>query len=311
MTFAEFMEVVLYHPDHGYYRRAESPIGVGGDYFTSVSATRLFGRLLAPAIRAWRNELGEPFAVYEFGAHQGQLSRDLQAELPDVEVRSFDVGDALPETLRGCVLSNELLDAMPFHRVKVVAGAWLEQWVGPQAAGSEDAFGWQLGPLSSPELERELAPLPRHVMEGYETEVSLAASTWLESIAARLTEGFVLTIDYGHDTVPYYSPRRAKGGLRCYRQHKLSDNPFQHIGEQDITCDVNFGTLQEQGERNGLEFVELTDQSRFLLRVGAEVIADIAQRDAGEFSRDRNAIHMLTHPQFLGASFKVLVQRKR
>lgn len=310
MTFADYMEAVLYHPELGYYRRRKSPIGVEGDFFTSVSATRLFGRLLACALRQWQSEFPGPFTVYEFGAHQGQLSRDLRTELPDVEVRSFDAGDPLPDTLRGCVVSNELLDAMPFHRVKVVSGEWREQYV-TLTATPEAGLGWQLGPVSSPELEAELSPLPRHVMEGYETEVSLRALGWTRDIARRLERGIVLSIDYGHDTLEYYSPRRAKGGLRCYRQHQLSDDPFLFPGEQDITCDVNFGSIHQVAADAGLEVVELTDQSRFLLRVGAEVIREIAERDAGELSRDRNEIHLLTHPQFMGPRFKVSVLRKR
>jgi SAM-dependent MidA family methyltransferase len=312
MTFAEYMELVLYHPQLGYYRQPRSPIGTDGDYFTSVSATRLFGRLVAAAIRGWQHELGEPFEVYEFGAHHGQLGRDLRAELPAVEVHSLDVGDPLPARLRGCVLSNELLDAMPFHRVKVEGGEWREQYVAlaSTAEGAEPRLVWELGPLSSTELERHLEPLPRHVMEGYETEVSLAALAWTRSIAERLDSGFVLSIDYGHDTLDYYAPRRAKGGLRCYRKHQLSTDPFQFVGEQDITCDVDFGAVMAVGEQSGLEVVEFTDQSRFLLRVGAKVITEVVTRDAGQFSRDRNAVHMLTHPQFLGGPFKALVQRK-
>jgi SAM-dependent MidA family methyltransferase len=248
MTFAEYMELVLYHPELGYYRRPKSPIGVEGDYFTSVSATRLFGRLLACALRPWRDEFGAPFAVYEFGAHQGQLSQDLSAELPDIEVHSFDVSDPLPNTLRGCVLSNELLDAMPFHRVKVVGGQWQEQYVTLQGSAAEPRLGWELGPLSSPELAQHLEPLPRQVMEGYETEVSLRALAWMRDIAQRLQAGIVLSVDYGHDTLDYYSPRRAQGGLRCYHQHQLSADPFAHPGEQDITCDVDFGALHDSAE---------------------------------------------------------------
>lgn len=309
MTFAEYMDIVLYDPDHGYYRRGRSPIGPRGDFFTSVSATRLFGRILASALQEWRERIGEPFTVYEFGAHHGQLTQDLEAHLPGVKIQPLDVGDPLPERMRGCVLSNELLDAMPFHRVKVVNGEWQEQWV--TVTGTEPLrFGWQLGPLSTPDLARELSPLPRQVMEGYETEVSLNAQRWIRQVEESLEAGVVLSVDYGHDTLDYYAPRRVQGGLRCYRNHQMSADPFAYPGEQDITCDVNFGSLIDVAQDAGLELVEFTDQARYLLRVGAKVIRDIAERDAGEFSRDRNAIHLLTHPQFMGGPFKVLVLQK-
>ncbi|HEX2731035.1 MAG TPA: SAM-dependent methyltransferase [Polyangiaceae bacterium] len=309
ITFAEYMNRVLYHPILGYYAQTRSPIGTRADYFTSVSATRLFGRIIARVARYWRNVLGEPFAVYEFGAHKGQLRLDVLSEAPELEMHGFEFSDQTPPTMRGLVFSNELLDALPFHRVKVQSGQWLEQYVNV-VTRDPVRLDWQLGPLSSDALAQELEPLPRHLMEGYETEVSLEAKGWLENVAARLSSGVIVSIDYGFDLPEYFAPQRQRGGLRCYRQHKRTDDPFQHPGTTDITCDVNFGSLIELGERLGLTFVEFTDQSRYLMRSGQELIREIIERDAGQLSRERNEIHTLTHPQFLGNKFKVLVQRK-
>lgn len=307
LSFAEYMQRVLYHPSLGYYASTESPIGPRGDYFTSVSATRLFGRMLARVLSRWRDELtAGPFAVYEFGAHQGQLRADVLNEISDLEYHTFEFSDALPEQLRGCVLSNELLDALPFHRVKVIGGQWRELFVD----ATEDGLTFRPGPLSDPELELQLAELPAHLMEGYETEVSLRALHWLRQVTGRLEAGYLLSIDYGHDTVEYFAPRRTRGGLRCYYRHQLSDDPFQHLGEQDITADVNFGMLMAEGERLGLQTVSFVDQSRFLLKNAGDLVREIVERDAGQFSRDRNALHLLTHPSMLGGPFKVLVQRK-
>jgi SAM-dependent MidA family methyltransferase len=307
LSFAEYMQQVLYHPSLGYYASAESPIGPRGDYFTSVSATRLFGRMLARVLSNWRRELGEaPFSVYEFGAHHGQLRADVLNEIEDLKYQTFEFADPVPPRLRGCVLSNELLDALPFHRVKVVGGRWQELFVDATPQG----LTFRPGPLSHPELEAQLAELPAHLMEGYETEVSLGALEWLRQVTTRLEAGFLLSIDYGHDTVEYFAPRRARGGLRCYYRHQLSDDPFQHLGEQDITADVNFGMLMAESERLGLQTVSFVDQSRFLLKNAGDLVREIVERDAGQFSRERNALRLLTHPSMLGGPFKVLVLRK-
>jgi SAM-dependent MidA family methyltransferase len=310
ITFAEYMREALYHPGLGYYATPESRIGQRGDYFTSVSATPLFGRLLAHHLDAWRQQLDtSPFAVYEFGANQGHLKSDIVSVLGDLEYYALDFRDPVPDSLCGCVLSNELLDAMPFHRLKVVAGKWRELYVGIGAAATP--FQWELGALSNTDLEQRVAALPVELMEGYETEVSLAACEWLELVGSRLRAGIVVSFDYGHDTLGYFSPQRPRGGLRCYRQHQLSDDPFLAIGDQDITADVNFDWLLEAGERVGLKLVELSHQGRFLLRHGMPLIRGILEQNAGQLSRERNALHLLTHPQLLGSAFKVLVQQKR
>jgi SAM-dependent MidA family methyltransferase len=311
LTFAAFMEIVLYQPKLGYYTHGVSPLGPNKDFFTSVSATALFGRLLATVLRTYRDQMGlnTPFCIYEFGAHQGALRNDIQAEAPELQYQSFEYGDALPESMSGVVLSNELLDAMPFHRLKVVGGQWQELVV--QLDARSERCSWGLSAVSRPELLTRVAGLPVQLMEGYEVEVCLGAEAWLQTVAERLRSGFVLSIDYGFDTLEYFSPRRVRGGLRCYHRHRVHDDPFNALGEQDITADVNFGALMELGERCGLETVDFTEQGRFLWKRAAPLLRDIIERDAGQLSRDRNAIHLLTHPSMLGAPFKILVQRKR
>src|SRR5690606_2606140 len=145
----------------------------------------------------------------------------------------------------------------------------------------------------------------------YETEVSLAAETWMREVGRRLEAGFVLTFDYGFEDREYFGPRRGNGGLRCFRRHQVDRDPFSHVGEKDLTADVNFSALIEAGESVGLETVELADQGRFLVRAAADAIAEIAERDAGRPSRERNALHLLTHPSMMGPRFKVLLQQKR
>ena len=159
-------------------------------------------------------------------------------------------------------------------------------------------------------LGAALAPLPVGHMEGYETEVCLQARSWLADMAARLRRGYIVTVDYGFERHEYFSPARPRGTLRCYHRHTVNDDPLSRIGEQDITAHVEFTSLVEAGEQAGLETVQFTDLSRFLLAEGQDVLREIAERTAGALSRERQGIHQLLHPGLMGAAFRVLVQRK-
>ena len=292
ITFARFMELALYHPQFGYYTTAMPDsttgaprIGKGGDYFTSVSVGPLLGRILARQFQDWNIT-----EVWEFGGQRGQLREDILAAAPHLNYRGVEVGDPLPDQISGCVFSNELIDAFPVHRIH-----------GDQEVYIDDDFHEVLGPLSDPRLPR----LPA----GYRSEVNLRALDWLTDLARRLTRGYVLTIDYGFERAEYFSPHHSTGHLQCYYRHTKSTNPYEHLGEQDITTHVDFTALIEHGQSLGLEPVWFTDQAHYLLHVGGSEIADIVTRNAGQPSSERNAIHQLIHST-MGQAFKVLIQHK-
>jgi SAM-dependent MidA family methyltransferase len=303
ITFAQFMELALYHPVYGYYTAGRPRVGKDGDFFTSVSVGPLFGRILATQIRQFRAELGEPsnFTVIECGGQHGQLRADILAVAPELNYEIIEWGDVLPDKIVGCVLSNELLDAFPVHRVIVQRGQWRELYVTRELTEV-------VGPLSTARLSELLRDLPVRHMEGYQTEINLCALDWLDIIAPRLQRGYLLTIDYGFERPDYFAPHRHTGHLQCYHQHHRNTNPFEDVGEQDITAHVEFSSFIEHGEKLGLESVLFTDQGRYLIQTGASDIADIVTRTAGTFSKERAAIHQLTHPAFMGRAFKVLIQ---
>ena len=270
ITFARFMELALYDPQHGYYTSGKARIGKAGDFFTSVSVGSLFGRILARQFRKWKVT-----EVIEIGGHRGQLLQDVLAAAPELNYRVIEVGEELPDKITGCVFSNELIDAFPVHRV-----------IGDREVYVNADFHEELGPLSDPRLPR----LP----EGYRSEFSLRALDWLSDIARRLT-GYLLTIDYGFERAEYFAPHHKDGHLQCYRQHQKSGNPYEHIGEQDITAHVEFTSLMEHP---AFETVLFTTQERYLMKIGAD-----------ELMADPKGAHQLLHST-MGHAFKVLVQRK-
>ena len=273
ITFERFMELALYHPQHGYYTSGKARIGRAGDFFTSVSVGPLFGRILARQFREWGVD-----EVVEFGGHHGQLRQDVLAAAPGLNYRVVEVGDELPDKITGCVFSNEFLDALPVHRV-----------VGDREVYVNVDFAEELGPLSDPRLPR----LP----EGYRSEFNLRALDWMTDIATRLTS-HMLTIDYGFERAEYFAPHHKDGHLQCYSQHTKSANPYEHIGEQDITAHIEFTALIEHGETLGLGTVLFTTQESYLMKIGAEEIMAHPQ-----------AANQLLHST-MGHAFKVLVQRK-
>jgi SAM-dependent MidA family methyltransferase len=147
-------------------------------------------------------------------------------------------------------------------------------------------------------------------MDGYRTEVNLRALDWLSDVAKRLKRGWIVTIDYGYERPEYFAPYRRDGTLLCYYRHTKSANPYMHVGEQDITAHVEFTSLIEHGRELGLDPVLFTDQSHYLLQIGEAEITEIVERTAGQPSKERAAIQQLIHPEMMGRTFQVLVQRK-
>lgn len=300
ITFAEYMARALYGPG-GYYTRA----GIGDDYYTSPQVHPAFGALLAVQLfQFWRLlERPNPFFVIEAGAGDGLLARDIRSTgryLPEGFVKSLRCvavdrssrgrnhrvlatdetrGDAMRLPFRnvtGCIISNELLDALPVHRVRMEKGRLRELYVGIEADvadGYEGQVVEVIGGPSTPELERRLANIGVELSEGQTAEICLQLDDWSLSVASLLDAGFALTIDYGRSAHDLYDPvQRPNGTLVTYRSHRQTDTPLIDAGRQDITAQVDFTSLRLAGERAGLTTVGNVSQGRFLTRLGLQTI---------------------------------------
>ena len=341
LTFAAFMEACLYHPEHGYYTRS-APEGGAGDYFTSPDTGSLFGRLLARQLRQMWEALGQPrtFTLMECGAGAGRLTSQIlnaaveQAPLFALALRAVVVesspnrreqaraalaefGDQVELASRlpslpanGCVLSNELLDALPVHRVVQRGQRLREIYVG--ARGNE--LYETEGELSSTDPASYLRKYGAPLEDGQLAEIHLAALDWLSGAAAALDRGFVLTIDYGYKARELYGPANQRGTLMAYRQHQAHEDWLGWPGEQDLTAHVNFSALEERGRELGLEALGYRDQASFLLALArAGGFFDIESAESGEREKmgARLSLRQLIHPEGMGESFKVLIQGKR
>lgn len=229
-----------------------------------------------------------------------------------------DLAGFAPGEVEGVILSNELLDAFPVHLVTVEEGQLREIYVtnGPGAG----EFLEVSGPLSTSELAQYFERLGldlREYPEGYRTEVNLGALDWLSRAAAVLGRGYILTIDYGYTAEKRYHPLRRSGTLQCYTAHTVHDNPYVNIGTQDITAHVDFTSLLQVGEKNGLTTEGFTIQALFLSGLGLgdrlAVLSDPVVRPPGMTTKqklaEREALHRLINPGGMG-NFGVLIQSK-
>ena len=322
------MAAALYHPQHGYYTSGRATIGRAGDFITSVSVGPLFGRLLARQLIEMWERLGNPerWTIVEQGAHRGELARDvLQAlrELSPPRVLRNGVCDhrtcgslerRTEDHARGAAgavvcfaggtpqlhrraLSNELLDAFPVHLCERAADGWVERYVTWDSA----SFVFTRGPLTDPRLEPHLAGFP--ATPGFVAEVNLAARDWLNGLVAKLTRGYALIIDYGYSREQLWE--RPAGTLSAYTAHQRQPDPLARPGEVDLTAHVDFSSLMEHAAQQGLRICGFTDQHRYLVK-----LSPLHYAEGSIGVEERQAFKTLTHPTFLGSSFKVLALEK-
>jgi SAM-dependent MidA family methyltransferase len=267
--------------------------------------------ILARDITRWAVDAAPGFAAamqYTIVEPRPRL-RDAQREtLVEIEEDvALAWSDGLPAGIVGCVLTNELLDAFPVHRVKRAGDALREIYVTHDGT----AFADQLGEVSDPLIEAYFHDLSLLPGEGCYAEVNLEAPQWLARVAAHLRNGYVMTFDYGYDAPDLYAPWRRDGTLLCFYAQSASSDPYQRIGRQDITASVDFTTLRTAARRAGLLLAGESDQSRFLLRLGiGDAVAAAADRaQMEEYFARRHAALDLIDPARLGR-IKVLLHAK-
>jgi SAM-dependent MidA family methyltransferase len=341
LTFADYMRECLYHPVHGYYSRAESKRFA--DYYTSVDVHPIFARLLARQFAEMWESLGHPaeFTLVEAGAGVGRFAAHVldfcEAKLPAFYevLRYFTVersasrreqatvhakrhataghfsasGEIPAHIAAGCFFSNELVDALPVHRVVMDGGTLKEILVGFRDGQFIDV----LAPLSTCAITEYFAAQNIGLCEGQHAEAGLEACDWITEIGRRLARGYVLTIDYGHPAAELFDEHHMRGTLLAYQNHRASEDFYRAPGEQDLTAHVNFTALESWGKRSGLETDGFTSQTAFLLALGqGNEFADLYDEGQSEADRMKARLQLKTliYPEGMGERFQVLIQRK-
>ena len=348
LTFAEYMDLVLYHPQYGYYSSGAVEIGAKGDFFTAVSLGKDFGELLAKQLFQMWQKLNCPddFSLVEMGAGNGELAKDILSYLQEyhrdfIEVANYTIIEKSPKLrerqqqilaefsdmnlnwkswdeisdneLIGCLFSNELIDALPVNQIVINNQKLQEVFIVEEAEKIREKYD----DLSTAKLQEyfdlvEIDIAQTDYPQDYRTEVNLSSLEWLETISKKLQKGYLLTIDYGYPAIKYYHPQRSQGTLKCYYQHRHHNNPYVNLGLQDITSHVDFTALENYGTKLGLEKVGFTKQAIFLMALGlSDRLQELStgKYNIQEIFNRRDALHQLINPTGLGG-FGVLIQGK-
>jgi SAM-dependent MidA family methyltransferase len=350
IPFARFMELALYHPEWGYYLSPLRRPGRPGDFLTAPETHPFFGITLARQIaECWeRLDRPDPYVVREYGSGIGALAWDviagLSEEAPEcraalqyrlVETNPYRLAQSLagfaegglgdvvrgeeippgvnPEPVTGVVIANEVADALPVHRLIWRDGRLREGWV----IWADDGFAEEEDDLSPAAAAADPEGMLREngitLDEGDRIEISPAAAAWFAAAARGLRRGYAIVIDYGYPATELYRAHRLAGTVRAHRGHTVSDDPFAHVGEQDLTAHVDFSALRRAGEETGLICAGQTNQGAFLasLEMGDLLVAlgKDPQTALPEYLAAQAAILRLIDPGGMGR-FGVLIMAR-
>ena len=286
LSFRDFMNMALYDEISGYYTSGREVFGIEGDYYTSPCMTSVFGAVIGKQLEEmWKLTGAGNFTIVEYGAGNGKLCRDILEYLShnikmfqklkyiiiEKSSRKFDTD--FPgvvsiienieeiEGFTGCILSNELVDNFPVHRV-LMQDELMEIFV-----DYCDGYAEYLVPADA-ELKSYLEKWNIHLTPGFHTEINLDAFKWIRETSAALGKGYMITIDYGFAAGELYDKKRSNGTLTCYSRHNKISNTYSDIGNRDITTHVNFSALCTWGKECGFENCGITSQADFLLALG-------------------------------------------
>ncbi len=353
ITFEKFMELALYgsgdlYGDGGYYSGGSAVWGAGGDYVTNIDISDTFAVMLGKCFFEMWQGLGSPktFTILEAGAGRGTLTlevvksisvkskvdetyesflntlsvvlvdrggafKDSAVELTnllDKPVKTYQDIKEVSEPFVGVIYSNELFDAMPVHVLKNDGG--LKE---VHVDFKESKFVEVLKDLSYDRLISYLDRLDIKIPEGSKCEVNLHMEGFIKEASRLIKKGYLLTVDYGYPAKVLYDKSRTGGTLLCHYKHKVNDDPYSNVGEQDITAHIDFTTLAVVGSEAGLDVVGFTTQSGFLLGLGVtgefEALMEMDKPSAEAIKRNQ-AIKELVLPGGVGDIFKVMIQSK-
>lgn len=333
MPFSRWMQQALYAPGLGYYVNGLHKFGEAGDFITAPEIGTLFAEALGRSLASLAEAIGPEWTLLELGPGSGALAaallpalerpparylmlepsamlREVQRErlsrLPEDLGRRIEWIDAPPKTrFDGAIVANEVIDALPVERFRIVAGQGLRRLAVDLRNGR---FCWteiDAEPRLAAAVEALQAALPERLPPGYESELCVDLPDWMQTVTAPLARGLALFIDYGYPAAEYYHPDRSSGTLVCHYRHRAHFDPFVWPGLTDLSAFVDFSAAAGAGQAAGLEVAGFTTQAGFVLE------SNVGDR-LGEIDDDRERIQLagelkrLVLPGEMGEKFKLL-----
>lgn len=347
ITFREFMDLCLYQEPYGYYRNTAVKIGREGDFYTSSSVGTIMGEIIADyVVKVWESQYDKilPFTIVEWGGGNGRLAAQLLDQLQHVSPQLYEgmqyimiesstyhqklqvealqphAGQVVWMTEENwytsksegttIILANELLDAFAVHRIRRKHDQLEENWVGWDDQKCEFTEQWL--PLQNEKVMTYVSEEKMDLLEDQIAEINLEGKRWISRIASRLDRGQLIVIDYGDVAEELYAEHRMRGTLMCYRKHQAHDNPYEYVGEQDITAHVNFTASMHSAMLAGLKDIKLVTQRQFLIDQGIfNKLQDTFGLDPfGPEARRNRSIRQLLISDSMSELFKVFIAHK-
>jgi SAM-dependent MidA family methyltransferase len=345
--FDAWMARALYEPGLGYYAGPARPFGAEGDFVTAPELSPLFAECVAVQVSQWFGHAAPE--VVEFGAGTGRLAagvlgalralgtparryaivevsgalrarqRETLAREAPWALDAVEWLDALPASIDGVVLGNEVLDAMPVRVWEHEGGALRELGV---VLDADRGFAWAARPADAAlreavaralraaddadpadgsdddtdaDVRRGLGPggadpFARLGPGRYCSELGEQAAAWVATVGRALRRGAMLLVDYGFPAREYYHPQRDGGTLIAHRRHHAHADVLRWPGLQDVTAHVDFSAVARAARGAGLAPLGYASQARFLLNCG---VLDRFAAEARDASLDRARVRAL------------------
>lgn len=334
LSFRDFVELVLYHPEFGYYSRRLNPVGKDGDYVTAPSLSPVFSYSIAGLFREFlRRCEGEVCSFVDVGCGDGSLIRAIAAQIDREDARFFGVDrsqsritviegitfvrtlDEVPRDGAHLIFSSELYDAIPFARLVQRGGHLHELWVSER----EGTLDWSEREAST-EYDDYFVAHGVQLAEGQFADVTLEWEAFHEDVVRFVSRGVIVTLDYGYTARKLFHPRaRRFGTAAAYSQHRVHRDLLADPGEQDLTAHINFSDLERAGERYGAQTLFFDGLAKFLLAIGVTehpLFQPVHELEIGsaeegiELIAARDEARRLVLPDGMGEDLRVLVQGK-
>lgn len=335
ITFEEWMNEVLYNPYGGYYTGNLTKLSgdntashLQGDFTTAPELSSWYGRTLTQQIQQIL-DASRSKQILEFGAGSGKLALSILEQMNDPHIQYFILElsaelkqrqlntlkdyakqviwlDSLPNEFSGCMLANEVLDAMPVKLIQWNTDGLLEE---VYVSWKNKTLAYEYYPASSALSHIMQQRMP--VLPGYRTEINLRAEAWIRELGKCLSCGGILLVDYGFPRHEYYHPQRLHGTLMCHLQHHAHDQPLLYPGLQDITAHIDFTAIADAAIEGKLEVLGYTSQGRFLINCGLlNLLHQLDPSDVQQYTRQIGPIQKLISEAEMGELFKVMLLGK-
>lgn len=299
MSFERFMQLALFHPELGYYRRQEPRVGYGEgtDFFTSSTSGPVFGEMVACACATLLTKRGLHPADYQFVEVGSESDGGILTGVAHPFGGATTLRLGSPLTLSGncIVFSNELFDAQPCRSFVRRGAEWIELGVSESKGALCEV---EIGPVCEDWL-------PAEVGEGYRFDAPRAALDLLRSLAGQSWKGLFVAADYGKSFAEL-SESCPVGTLRAYHRHAQNNDLLARPGEQDLTCHLCWDWMRDGLAQEGFESPKVVAQETFLVENAGDFIARCVVEEAARLSHRKLSIAQLLHPAHLGRKFQVL-----